>query len=403
MYLIYRAHDQGPLGKAVWRLPEPTVLEWVVAACEEAGAVRGHWGERHLGGRLNFLDYRLLRRPAPQTLGEMRAWAKDVAVGERSVRMLTSEKWWETAALYFLDDAEADARPEVWAFPLHDGPLPDDAGTAGSPGSYAVFLPDARPSFAESTHAFPGLDLSELGAGLLARSPDGLPRELRALRGLMRAGEEGIGQAITRYASGLDDVGAEWTLRQGEHLVQLLAHSGATSEQWFLFDGHWAASHPELAASLMRYARHWDPLCVREHPLDLLCREDRIHYVAVCGQDGEVVVRPYEARDEPGLARLSRWEMREEDYTAPTPGDVLAEATLTFEPGSSHVCRISSFVDIGTYNGLPPASDLAERVRRLLGERGVTRVVGAYTDLLLTLFPEHDLRRDDKGWAVDLI
>ena len=30
-------------------------------------------------------------------------------------------------------------------------------------------------------------------------------------------------------------------------------------QQWFLFDDVWAASHPELAASLLRYAIDWDP------------------------------------------------------------------------------------------------------------------------------------------------
>lgn len=30
-------------------------------------------------------------------------------------------------------------------------------------------------------------------------------------------------------------------------------------DQWFLFDIRWAAAHPDLARSLLRYAAHWDP------------------------------------------------------------------------------------------------------------------------------------------------
>jgi hypothetical protein len=29
---------------------------------------------------------------------------------------------------------------------------------------------------------------------------------------------------------------------------------------WFLFDTVWAAAHPDLAQSLLRYASGWDPL-----------------------------------------------------------------------------------------------------------------------------------------------
>jgi hypothetical protein len=46
-----------------------------------------------------------------------------------------------------------------------------------------------------------------------------------------------------------------------EHIAQLALHHDDYFgyHQWFLFDDVWAASHPELAASLLRYATHWDP------------------------------------------------------------------------------------------------------------------------------------------------
>jgi hypothetical protein len=46
-----------------------------------------------------------------------------------------------------------------------------------------------------------------------------------------------------------------------EHLAQALVHVHELFgyEQWYLFDDVWAAGHPDLAASLLRYASSWDP------------------------------------------------------------------------------------------------------------------------------------------------
>jgi hypothetical protein len=45
------------------------------------------------------------------------------------------------------------------------------------------------------------------------------------------------------------------------HLAQALVyvHELFGYEQWYLFDDVWAAGHPELAASVLRYAISWDP------------------------------------------------------------------------------------------------------------------------------------------------
>ncbi|TDC86111.1 hypothetical protein E1193_00080 [Micromonospora sp. KC606] len=51
-------------------------------------------------------------------------------------------------------------------------------------------------------------------------------------------------------------------LRVTGHLAQMAMHCGESFgyQQWYLFDTRWAASHPHLAQSLLRYAHHWDPL-----------------------------------------------------------------------------------------------------------------------------------------------
>src|SRR6266545_6203996 len=53
-----------------------------------------------------------------------------------------------------------------------------------------------------------------------------------------------------------------------EHLAQALVHVHELFgyEQWYLFDDVWAAGHPELASSLLRYASSWDPFGAADGP-----------------------------------------------------------------------------------------------------------------------------------------
>jgi hypothetical protein len=46
-----------------------------------------------------------------------------------------------------------------------------------------------------------------------------------------------------------------------EHIAQMSMHASGYSghQQWYLFDDVWAAAHPDLACSLMRYATSWNP------------------------------------------------------------------------------------------------------------------------------------------------
>ena len=47
----------------------------------------------------------------------------------------------------------------------------------------------------------------------------------------------------------------------GDHVAQLCLHVSEFFgyQQWIVFDDRWAAAHPELAASLLRYNHDWDP------------------------------------------------------------------------------------------------------------------------------------------------
>jgi hypothetical protein len=182
---------------------------------------------------------------------------------------------------------------------------------SGEVTTYAVFL-----TFYESASldllppvAFPGVALPEL-AGHLPNVdmpdygqwdvPDDeeWPVELRVLRALIAPGEQDLRPALQRcnrwpgFNLSLDPdpwpdlpdehdaahraatrlvAAAEFTagrrpeaslLQVGDHMAQLAMHRDEFFgyQQWYLFDTVWAAAHPDLAQSLLRYASHWDPL-----------------------------------------------------------------------------------------------------------------------------------------------
>lgn len=122
------------------------------------------------------------------------------------------------------------------------------------------------------------------------------PLELRLLRGLVRDGEASLALALERLrdypvealgqgstgALGIADHAAavadfstaaaslrpnsgeskHTRLELAEHVAVVAQHVSEFfgHQQWFLFDDRWAAAHPALARSLLRYGVHWDPL-----------------------------------------------------------------------------------------------------------------------------------------------
>lgn len=121
------------------------------------------------------------------------------------------------------------------------------------------------------------------------------PIELRLLRAMIEPGQISIAPALTRcaayplraVASGTNHshlgVGSHANARgEFEKVSGAFKHKGDVSksvihlgkhaaffsphtssffghEQWVLFDDMWAAAHPDLATSILRYASHWDP------------------------------------------------------------------------------------------------------------------------------------------------
>lgn len=237
-----------------------------------------------------------------------------VRLDEHALRVRTDDDEVDLA-YYFIDDEAAASSPDRLTYLLHDvWPLPASAAAPGLifshdvpvrtlrrawPGPDSVFsvrLSWDPPGTARNLDlpgaiAFPGLTLIDLATHLRDVDEPGAqrwPRDVRLLRALIAPGEDTIGPALERYARlpgydpwrpGIDHLPTHDAVHQEmrrlllsqqppESRIRLDPHIGQVAryidsflgfDQWFLFDTRWAAAHPDLARSLLRYAARWDP------------------------------------------------------------------------------------------------------------------------------------------------
>jgi hypothetical protein len=402
MYMIYRSWNQGILGKSVRRMAEPTVLEWVRRVWDDTAV--HEWLDATIYG----LDLLFSKGgPAPQTMRELCALARtrlpdtyQCNVDERSVRVLANGLDHDVA-YYLVDDAAIAADPERWSFAVHDGPLPEAVGPPADATTFTPPVPVARlaehPLPGEGTvyavlltfearhdsigwnptYALPGVRLPRFGAALrdLDAATGAWPEPLRALRALVAPGEDGIAGALERCDPRPGHGPA--TVQLDEHVAQLFVHGvDDTFEQWFFFDDRWAGAHPRLAASLMWFAYHWDPLCSRPHLHLTPCSDNRVRYVAVAGADGRARVREAEPRDEPGVWDFRQWSYLKRPPGDVTPGEVLGTVEIQFRQPSPDACRFTDFQITRTRHGQAVAAMLARRARDDLRDAGITRTSG---------------------------
>ncbi|WP_326557225.1 hypothetical protein [Micromonospora sp. NBC_01796] len=237
-----------------------------------------------------------------------------IRLGEHALRVRTDDDEVDLA-YYFIDNEAAASSPDRLTYLLHDTwPLPTSAAAPDTvfshdvpvrtvqrarpePDSvFSVHLPWDSPDMDRNLDlagaiVFPGLTLTDLAAHLRGvDEPDAQrwPRDARLLRALIAPGENTIGPALERYArlsgyapstTAIDHIPAHDAVHRemrrlllpqppSESRIRLDRHIGQVAryvdsflgyDQWFLFDTRWAAAHPNLARSLLRYAAHWDP------------------------------------------------------------------------------------------------------------------------------------------------
>ncbi|MEU8245212.1 hypothetical protein [Nonomuraea sp. NPDC048916] len=395
------------------------------------------WLVQRLGTHIYGLHWLFEGGPAPRTMQELRTLAMErlpdtlqCNADERSLRVLANGLD-DEVAYYLVDDAAVAAEPGRWSFVVHEGPLPGDVEPSGSgptftPPVTVTDLAPASPATGEEltytvlltckakhdsvgwdpTYVVRGARPARLGAALrdLDTATDDWPVELGVLRALVAPEEEGIAAALRRcnhwpdYAEPsqrslaqldshssamrfLDAVSPppryhreRTVIRMGEHLAQMAIGNGRDSfEQWLFFDDLWARTHPDLAASLMWYAYHWDPLCSRHHFKLTPCSDNRVLYLAVADEDGALHVRPAEPHDEPRVWDLRRWSYERRPAGDLTAGEVAGEVEIQLHQSDSAGCRFTAFEITRTRYGQTVAAMLARHIRAELRAAGITR------------------------------
>ncbi|MEU8403702.1 hypothetical protein AB0C28_51740 [Nonomuraea sp. NPDC048892] len=273
MYFIHRDWEAGPLCKRVRHVPGRTVLEWFRGLWEPDGLDRAH-------AELDGAPYELERLrecgdTPPEDLVELRRrirmelWAdRELHIDAHSIRISSMGAFLEEA-FYFADD-ERQNRDNWPEFLLHLRALvgPDDGDLAPAFERLSRFADDAGelPEPHDEAHRAALEHLRTV-------TPDDGRRPERTL------------------------------IEVGEHLAQLALHAdGIGHRPWYVFDDVWAGAHPDLAASLIHYAYHWDPGCPRRHGFLMPCQNEDYLDLHL---DHANRVRDYEPYDEPLVTALT--------------------------------------------------------------------------------------------------
>ncbi|MBL7258291.1 hypothetical protein [Paractinoplanes lichenicola] len=296
MWFVERSRVDSPYGKLVFHHPGTTVLGWFQLAWhhDDPEALLGSdpYGFDSIFEAIAEHDL-----PCPRTLDELRdvldehLWIESddpIRLDERGVRVRTNDDEADVA-YYFLEDEAVAAHPDRLAYLVNDTwPLPADVGAA--PGPPSVHL--VRIAWQHLDHdgtnldnhgvtVFPGVTLPGFADHLRGRAAGGR-FDADLLRALVGPGEDGLEPAMSRYVAlggyDLSNVGT-WTAPSHEQILRSIRPSPSSRlamsghvvqaaryiddfwgyEQLFLFDSLWAAAHPDLAGSLLRYGSHWDP------------------------------------------------------------------------------------------------------------------------------------------------
>ncbi|MFI6483029.1 hypothetical protein ACIBH1_34225 [Nonomuraea sp. NPDC050663] len=346
VYFINRDWTAGPLGKTVRHFPGVSMLEWFQALWQPGGLEAA---QQALGCRERRLESLCTSgHPPPRTLADVRnlirlCWWADhtFLMDERSIRIFVNDLWYETA-YYFVEDAAVAESPERWSSIVHEGwRLPDaddriddvppfvspvpvrsprSPMTSGPGATYLLVthLSAKHEGLAwDSPDRIPGVRLPQLVDALPAIDTDELSRDLVSLQGLIEPGDAGLAPALDRRSRLPNEQENDRTLiNVGRHMAQMCLHSDESTgyRQWFAFDDIWAAAHPDLAASLVHYAYHWDPLCSRRHDEYQPCLQEGAIELDLRWTDS---VRDRESYDDAAILELAKHSVPTVDALLP--------------------------------------------------------------------------------------
>lgn len=292
MIFVSRWREHSPFSKRVVTVPDTTILEWFRLGWNQADPRA--WIKENLGGEVYGLGTAFeTGTTAPQSMDELRELLYEhlyvegdpqelIRLGELALRVRTDDDEVDLA-YYFFDDEAAVFSADRLAFLLHDTwPLPSDAAPPETvfrhrvpvrpvspvrPGSEAVFSvrlhwEDPQSLNLDGAMMFSGVSLPGLATHIRSVSTsviEGWPTDAQLLRELLGSGEGDIAAALERYVQ--QEPHPASLIESDRHIVQVARYVSdfLGFDQWLLFDTHWAATHPDLARSLLRYAAHWDP------------------------------------------------------------------------------------------------------------------------------------------------
>ncbi len=278
IWFIYRSPGEGPLSKRVRRLAAPSVLAWFQAQIEEArtSLAPQDVAREALGGVVPglaalFEAAQKLSLHTPKTTTALRkllaehgkvpgAGEDHVQLDAHSLRALSGAEG-ARGAFYFFDAEAALKSADRVAYLLHHEPhLPvgEADSTFAPPVDVSLLAPAGGGEGAAYailmgvpegvTVSFPGVRLPELIAHVRGAAPE-------------PAADDG-GSATKPPAALLQVLLGEpsASVPEGAHVATV----GAPA--WILFDDRWAAAHPDLASSILRLGRHWDPFAALRAP-----------------------------------------------------------------------------------------------------------------------------------------
>jgi hypothetical protein len=311
VWFVCRSQNDGPFSKRVCRLEAPSILTWFQWRIDEAriASKPSEVGESELGGAVEEMSrlFQAVQTDAlrtPRTMTALRKMLREhlwddvdseaaknrVQADGNTLRILPMGA---SSTLLFLEKEAAVQHPEFVSFLLHeesalpDGESQDSFNTRFEVPVAEVVSEDPVATYvcamAVSERQAPGLvrklsgvDLPRLLTLLRAETPanlDDWPEELRSLRTKVQEEDQSLAPALQRVAEDLvveaaEHDGAKSLVLETDHTAVLCAYISPSLgyRQLILFDDRWAAAHPELATSLIRYAHSWDPFAQLKAP-----------------------------------------------------------------------------------------------------------------------------------------